>query len=155
MSVFLVETIKRSNNEPVLCSADEVILYHTRAQAEEFIRSLDKSDKYYYIVKERTVCNPHPVDRGNYQKNANAIKCGIDALLRDYNLNGILAKDVLERAVAKWIADYAVSYFHTPDEMTDVIFGVCKEIQTEAMEEWSNLDVEVQSMGSALMEGSL
>ena len=152
MSVFIVESVKRSDNSPVLCSADEVILYNTRAQAEQFIRSLDKNDKYYHIVVERTVCNPGPVDRGDFRKNANAIKRGIDSLLFDYNLNGILAKDALERAVAKWIADYAVSYFHTPDEMTDVIFGICKEIQTEAMEEWSNLDVEVQSMGSALME---
>lgn len=155
MSVFLVETINRSNNEPVLCSADEVILYHTRAQAEEFARSLGKSDKYYYIVKERTVCNPHPVDRGNYQKNANAIKCGIDALLRDYNLDGIRAKDVLERAVAKWLADYAVSYFNDSDKMSAFISGACDEIRTETYEEWSTHDVEVQSMGSALMEGSL
>ena len=55
MTVYFVETVRKSDNKPVLCSADEVIVYSTLPGAMRFIKSLPKSDVYRYDILERTV----------------------------------------------------------------------------------------------------
>ena len=156
MNVYFVELIRKEDGRTVLYSAEEAIIFRAKDQAEDFIAEQGYSDKYDRKIVCREVSDPFVFEEANrtlFPYAVQSMKTAIEGALLDNHLKGIFAKDVLERAVAKWIAYYAESYFHTPDEMTDVIFGICKEIQTEAMEEWSRLDVEVQSMGDALMGG--
>ena len=143
MRVYLVQTVRKSDDMPVLCAAEEVILYKTRAQADEFIRSLDKSEKYYHIVLGRTICDPHPVRHQTFDKDTYAIKSIIEDALEDHDLTGQYAKDVLQRAVAKWIAEYVTDRFDVAiKDWWKEGDGICAEIATEVEEEITKIGKE-------------
>lgn len=76
----------------------------------------------------------------------------IDSALDRMKIHGIEAKDVLQRAAAKWFAHH-VAMNYGQDENGQVLLGICDELKHQALSEFADLDLEIQSMGDALLEG--
>jgi len=77
------------------------------------------------------------------------ISC-IDSALDRMSLHSIEAKDVLQRAAAKWFAHYVAMNYGQGEEQE--LTAVCNELGYEAIEEFVKLDAEIQAMGDALLE---
>ena len=75
----------------------------------------------------------------------------IDSALDRMKIHGIEAKDVLQRTTAKWFAHYVAMNYGQDEEL--VLSGICNELKHQAFSEFAALDLEIQSMGDALLEG--
>lgn len=63
---------------------------------------------------------------------------------------GEKAKDIVQRAAAKWFAHYVAMNYGQGEEQQ--LTGICNELKHEAIEEFVKLDVDIQSMGDALLK---
>lgn len=74
----------------------------------------------------------------------------IDSALDRNKIHGRMAKDVLQRAVAKWLAHYVAMNYGKGEEQ--MLSGICNELKHEAIAEFCVLDAEIQANGDALLE---
>lgn len=74
----------------------------------------------------------------------------IDSSLDRNGVQGEKAKDIVQRAAAKWFAHYVAMNYGQGEEQQ--LTGICNELKHEAIEEFVKLDVDMQSMGDALLE---